>query len=113
MRNAQLMALDDMTVHSPGVVLQHVEKIGHSGTPCPVELIEFRLDPFAVSTPHSHSSCEIWRITSGQGRVITDDGELAIKAGDLVFLQPHRTHYLENRGSEVLSALSIAWEGAR
>ncbi|MCP3419302.1 cupin domain-containing protein [Bradyrhizobium brasilense] len=109
MKNAQLMALADMTVYSPGVVLQHVEQNANSETACPVELIEFRLDPFAVSTPHSHPSCEIWRITSGHGRVITDDGELAIKAGDLVFLQPDRTHHLENHGTEVLSALSIAW----
>ncbi|MCP1838213.1 MULTISPECIES: cupin domain-containing protein [Bradyrhizobium] len=110
MKNAQLMILGEMTVYSPGVVLQPVRD---SETACPVELIEFRLDPFAVSAPHSHPSCEIWRITSGHGRVITDDGELAIKAGDMVFLQPDRTHYLENRGGEVLSALSIAWERAR
>ncbi|WP_375784727.1 cupin domain-containing protein [Bradyrhizobium sp. Pha-3] len=113
MKNAQLMSLGDMTVYSPGVLVQHVEKIADPETACPVELIEFRLDPFAVSTPHSHPSHEIWRITSGHGRVITDDGELVVTAGDLVFLQPDRTHHLENCGSDVLSALSISWKEAR
>ncbi|SDJ96618.1 Cupin domain-containing protein [Bradyrhizobium sp. Rc2d] len=113
MKNAQLMTLGDITVYSPGVLIQDVKGIGDPKTTCPVELIEFRLDPFAVSTPHSHPSTEIWRITSGHGQVMTDDGELAVKSGDLVFLRPDRTHYLENRGSEVLSALSISWKETR
>ncbi|OKO81864.1 cupin domain-containing protein [Bradyrhizobium sp. NAS96.2] len=110
MKNAQLMTLGEMTVYSPGVLICDVKGIGDSKITCPVELIEFRLHPFAVSTPHSHPSAEIWRITSGHGRVMTDDGELPIKAGDLVFLRPNQTHYLQNSGSEDLSALSISWK---
>ncbi|WP_375779284.1 hypothetical protein ACE103_10085 [Bradyrhizobium sp. ma5] len=45
--------------------------------------------------------------------MITDDGELVVTAGDLVFLHPDQTHHLENRGSDVLSALSISWKEAR
>ncbi|MGY3591634.1 mannose-6-phosphate isomerase-like protein (cupin superfamily) [Bradyrhizobium sp. USDA 4341] len=110
MKNAQLMTLGDTTVYSPGVLLQDVKGIADPKISCPIELLEFRLDPFVVSTPHSHPSAEIWRIASGHGRVMTDDGELAVKAGDLVFLRPNQTHCLQNTGSEVLSALSISWK---
>ncbi|WP_456727983.1 cupin domain-containing protein [Bradyrhizobium sp. USDA 3364] len=110
MKNAQLMTLGDVTVYSPGVLVQHVKGINDPEITVPVEFIEFRLDPLAVSTPHSHPSTEIWRITSGRGQVVTDDGELAVKAGDLVFLRPNQTHHLRNCGSEVLSAFSISWK---
>ncbi|WP_084518779.1 cupin domain-containing protein [Bradyrhizobium sp. th.b2] len=114
MKDAELITLGDITAYSPGVVLQEVKGIGNQQTTCcPVKLIEFRLDPFAVSTPHSHPSSEIWRITGGSGRVVTNDGELAVKAGDLVFLRPDRTHHLENSGCEALSALSISWRETR
>ncbi|WP_247548343.1 hypothetical protein [Bradyrhizobium sp. 177] len=52
-------------------------------------------------------------MTSGYGQVITDDGALPIKAGDLVFLRPDRTHHLENLTNEILSALSISWMATR
>lgn len=113
MKNAELITLGDIKVYSSGVLMQNVEGIDDVKGNCPVELIEFWLDPFAASTPHSHPAAEIWRITSGHGQVITDDGALPIKAGDLVFLRPDQTHYLENLGNEILSALSISWEDTR
>ncbi|MCP3392206.1 cupin domain-containing protein [Bradyrhizobium sp. CCGB12] len=113
MKHAQLIALDEITFYSPGVLMQNVKGIGDSKSTCPVDLIEFWLEPFAASRPHSHAATEIWRITSGHGRVITDDGALPVTAGDLVFLRPDRTHHLENLGNEVLSALSISWKDTR
>lgn len=113
MKNAQLITLGDVTAYSPGVLMQSVKGLGEPQTTCPVDLIEFWLDPFAASTPHSHPATEIWRITSGYGQVITDDGALPIKAGDLVFLRPDRTHHLENLANEILSALSISWMATR
>ncbi|WP_375779283.1 hypothetical protein ACE103_10080 [Bradyrhizobium sp. ma5] len=56
MKNPRLMTLGDMGVYSPGVLVQHVEEIADPETTCPVDLIEFRLAPFAASTPHSHPS---------------------------------------------------------
>ncbi len=109
MKNAHLIEPGESTVYGPGVMFQDIQIAGEHGTTCPVEFIEFWLEPFATSTPHSHPSTEIWRITSGRGRVKTDDGELDVKAGDLVFLLPNTTHNLENLGSDRLAALSISW----
>lgn len=109
MKNAQLIILSENSVYSPGVFVREVQKMGDPDTSCPVELIEFSLEPSTRSVPHSHPSTEIWQIASGRGRVITQDGELAVKAGDLVFLRPNETHQLENSSDEIMNALSISW----
>lgn len=43
MKNAQLITLANITVYSPGVLMQTVKRIGDPQTTCPVDLIEFGL----------------------------------------------------------------------
>lgn len=78
---------------------------------CPFELIEFSVKPHCTSEPHAHDSAEIWYITRGWGRVLTQDNQISVKQGDVVYLRPNTAHQIENGGEELMTALSVCWAG--
>jgi len=77
---------------------------------CPFGMIEFSVEPNCASEPHAHASAEIWYITRGQGRVLTLEGRISVKAGDVIYLRPNTVHHIENRGDEPITALSVYWK---
>lgn len=110
--DAQLLPRSDPQRCGPGVIISNVTAPSDPNTVCPFELIEFSVEPHCASEPHAHDSAEIWYITRGWGRVLTGDGEISVKRGDVVYLRPNTVHQIENDADEVLTALSMCWTGA-
>jgi mannose-6-phosphate isomerase-like protein (cupin superfamily) len=56
--------------------------------------------------PHVHRGCEeCIHVLSGSGVMETDQGELAVKAGDTILVPPGERHVTQNTGSEPLKLL--------
>ncbi len=61
----------------------------------------------AVSLPHLLHSSEVYFITKGKGIVFINDEKRAVKVGDMVFIPPNATQYIQNTGQDVLEFLCI------
>lgn len=63
---------------------------------------------------HSHSFCEVFAVGKGTVTVLTEDGELKLGAGDLLFLPPgvrHIRQWMEAEASCV--SLGFLWDSGR
>jgi mannose-6-phosphate isomerase-like protein (cupin superfamily) len=60
----------------------------------------------ALRGPHLHHGYEeCIYVLKGEGRTLSESGELAIKAGDVVLVPPEEKHVTRNTGSEPLVLL--------
>jgi oxalate decarboxylase/phosphoglucose isomerase-like protein (cupin superfamily) len=60
----------------------------------------------ALRGPHLHNGYEeCIYVLKGEGRTLSESGELAVKAGDVVLVPPEEKHVTRNTGSEPLVLL--------
>lgn len=58
---------------------------------------------------HKHPTAEIYIVMSGEGFVIIDGDEAAVKAGDVIEIPRNAGHTMENRSGKPLTWLAIWW----
>lgn len=58
---------------------------------------------------HSHPTAEIYIVFEGEGFVIINDEEAAVRAGDVVEIPCNANHTMENRSGKPLTWLAIWW----
>jgi mannose-6-phosphate isomerase-like protein (cupin superfamily) len=58
---------------------------------------------------HRHPSAEIYLVLEGDGLVIIDDEEAAVRAGDVIEIPRNAAHTMENRSGRPLTWLAIWW----
>ena len=59
------------------------------------------------SLPHRLASGEVYIITEGKGKVFINEKNKIINQGDVVFIPPNATQYIENIGDEILKFYCI------
>ena len=71
-------------------------------------VVLFRLDPDQVVPVHTSSSTVLLTIISGTGTVTGEDGERAVKPGDIVAYAEHEPHGMRAAGAQLIIAAVIA-----
>lgn len=75
----------------------------------PFDMIYFQLDAGDATPKDRHGEAEIWIILSGSGKLIYDDHETRLQAGDSVHFAPNHYHQVFNDGSDKLLICSLSW----
>ena len=57
-----------------------------------------RTTPGNPFKPHRHEKEEIWFVVEGEGVLTRDQGETAVKAGDMVYIESNALHGLRTAG---------------
>lgn len=65
------------------------------------------LDIGQSSLPHRLKSSEVYIITKGEAQVFINDESKIIAQGDVVFIPPNATQYIENIGDQALKFYCI------
>jgi mannose-6-phosphate isomerase-like protein (cupin superfamily) len=76
----------------------------------PFSYSRFTVNPGQISRKDQHEVLEVWVILSGNGRLIYDGGEYAVKTGDAVQFETLRVHQIVNESSEDLTVFSFWWK---
>lgn len=69
------------------------------------------VQPGAAQTPHHHTPEQIYVIVRGRGVMHINDDSNPVSTGDLAYIPPNATHFIENTGDEILSYVSAATPG--
>ena len=67
----------------------------------------FELEPGGFTPYHSHSWEHENFIVEGVGALVTEEGELAFKPGDVIFVDPFMKHNYKNTGDTTLKFLCL------
>lgn len=67
------------------------------------------VEPGGSSPEDVHSVHEMWLVASGQGELLFGGRPMRVKAGDVVYFEPHQTHEVRNDGDATLSVYSVWW----
>ena len=67
----------------------------------------FELEPGGFTPYHSHSWEHENFIVEGTGALVTEDGELPFKSGDVIFVDPFMKHNYKNTGDTTLKFLCL------
>lgn len=79
--------------------------------PTPFGSMVCRLAAGESSTPHNHHEFEIFRVIEGRGTVSSGNKNLDVEAGDIVFLDAFKDHFVTNRSHlDELVFEAIWWE---
>lgn len=75
----------------------------------PFEGSSFIIDAGGASPVDVHSVHEIWMIASGEGELRYDGQSLRIRAGDVFYFAPMKTHEVRNDGPGSMTIFSVWW----
>jgi len=78
----------------------------------PYSLAEAKIEVGRSSLPHALKSAELYLFLKGQGKIVVEEKEQLVAAGDLVFVPPGASQYVENTGEKTLEfycIVSPAW----
>jgi quercetin dioxygenase-like cupin family protein len=67
------------------------------------------VEPGGSSPEDVHSVHEMWLVASGQGELLYGGRRMRVKAGDVVYFEPHQTHEVHNDGDAALAVFSVWW----
>ncbi|MCK4312628.1 MAG: cupin domain-containing protein [Candidatus Cloacimonetes bacterium] len=67
----------------------------------------FEVEPGGFTPYHSHSWEHENFILEGKGALVTEDGDIPFKPGDVIYVEPHMKHNYKNTGDKVLKFLCI------
>lgn len=82
------------------------------GAPIRYSIAQARLKPGGRSLPHRLGGSEVYYILEGHGKIYIDDESSEFRAGNVVYVPPGATQFVENGGSSDLVFLCIvdpAW----
>ena len=79
---------------------------------CRYSLCHATLKPGQTTRPHRLEGSEVYYILGGQGLMSIDGESRAVRMGQAIYIPPHATQHIENKGSSDLTFLCIvdpAW----
>jgi mannose-6-phosphate isomerase-like protein (cupin superfamily) len=94
-----------------GMRVTEVDLIGAVSPPAPFKASRFTVEPSGVTPEDSHDVHEIWMIAEGEGELLYDHRPLRVRASDVVYFEPPKTHQLRNDGERTMVVYSIWWKG--
>lgn len=93
----------------PGLGWAEVCLVRSGVTLAPFKVARFSIEPGFASPLDSHAVHEIWIITAGEGELLYDNQSTRLRAGEVVYYIPHKTHQVRNDSTETLVMYSIWW----
>lgn len=70
-------------------------------------MLQLGIEPGGNTPEHSHEWEEEIFIKAGEGKVKTDEGELPIRGGDVVFFGPDEPHQFMNTGDVPMEFIAV------
>jgi quercetin dioxygenase-like cupin family protein len=67
----------------------------------------FEMEPEGRSPFHAHPWEHEVFILEGEGYVVSEDGEVRFRSGDVIFVPPNEKHQFKNDGTETLRFLCL------
>jgi len=67
----------------------------------------FEVEPGGFTPYHAHEWEHENFIVEGEGALVTEEGELPFKKGDVVYVEPHLNHNYKNTGDGILKFLCL------
>ncbi|NQT58951.1 MAG: cupin domain-containing protein [Bacteroidetes bacterium] len=105
-KNMRIEERDNMRSGPGRVVIQHIvekEQLRHARL-----FSEITLQPKDGIGPHTHTGeTEYYYILEGTGKVIEDDGEKMVAAGDVVITGNGESHSITNTGDVTLKLIAV------
>lgn len=98
----------------PGVILNQArfDEVGAGRVPFAGG--RFVVGPGATSRPDTHDVSEVWMLAQGSGLLNYDGADHPVSAGDCVFFEPRKTHFIHNPGTVDIVIHTVWWlEDAR
>jgi len=94
----------------PGINVLEIN-LDPKGTPlAPFKAARFTIEPGCAPPVDSHAMHEIWIIVAGEGELLYDDQRLRIRAPDVLYFEPPKTHQVRNDGTKTMDVISIWWK---
>jgi len=93
----------------PGVVLDEADFAEVGPGRVPFAGGRFIVAPGSTSKPDTHDVTECWMIARGKGRINYDGVDYPVEAGDYLFFEPRKTHFLHNDGDEAVVIYTVWW----
>jgi mannose-6-phosphate isomerase-like protein (cupin superfamily) len=78
----------------------------------PFKAAYFTVQPGCTSPVDSHSVHEIWMVAEGEGELMYDNQQSSIRAFDMLYFEPPRSHQVRNHGTRPLVIFSVWWNNA-
>ena len=99
------------STESAPCVLAEAELRDHlAGTGAPAGLMHFALKAGASTVAERHDVSELWVVLDGRGGLLTDDLEMEVERGDIVFIPGNIQHVVTNTSTELLAIFSVWWD---
>jgi quercetin dioxygenase-like cupin family protein len=97
--------------HEFGITIKRLsEGMGSVANGLPIGLMRCVVPPEQSTALDSHVDREIFFVASGHGQVRSGNNKVAIESGDLVLMESHEPHTVENKSTDAeLVFLSIYW----
>jgi quercetin dioxygenase-like cupin family protein len=92
-------------VGEPGVAVRWL--VGETDETPNFALRLYEIEPGAVTATHTHYWEHQVFVLSGRGTVVSDEGDLSLRAGDVVYVPPAEAHQFANRGRKSLRFLMV------
>jgi mannose-6-phosphate isomerase-like protein (cupin superfamily) len=95
----------------PGMKVFEIDLM-KSGVPiAPFKASRFAVEPNCSSPVDSHEVHEIWMVAEGEGELLYDNQSVRIKAADVLYFEPYKSHQIKNDGGVPIVVCSIWWRG--
>lgn len=87
-------------------------RLDPQGTPlAPFKASRFTVEPGCSSPIDSHAVHELWMVAEGSGELLYDGRAVPLRAADVFYLEPPKTHQVRNDGDRSLVIFSLWWKG--
>lgn len=94
-----------------GMRVTEIDLLRAAAPLAPFRASRFTVEPNGVTPEDSHDVHEIWMIAEGEGELLYDHKPLRVRASDVVYFEPPKTHQLKNDGGRTMVVYSIWWKG--
>jgi quercetin dioxygenase-like cupin family protein len=94
-----------------GMRVTEIDLLRAASPPAPFRASRFTVEPGGVTPEDSHDVHEIWMIAEGEGELLYDHKPLRVRASDVVYFEPPKTHQLKNDGGRTMVVYSVWWKG--
>lgn len=99
----------DSVSSRPGVALDQARFDAVGPGRIPFAGGRFVVAPGATSRPDTHDVSEVWMLAQGSGVLSYDGSEHCVSAGDYVFFEPRKTHFIHNTGTVDIVIHTVWW----
>lgn len=93
-----------------GMVIEEVGAATPGAGQWPFKASRFEVPPGATNERDQHDVAELWLVRAGTGMVTSNDTEVTVGPGDMVYFASRVPHQVTATGAEPLRLFSVWWQ---